>query len=174
MEKTGFYHDGIWNSVVEKHGKKYRHRVEIIVFRDRSIYAAIRSNGEVRFPGGSTEKDVSDKVQVLNELHEEAFIDAVNIQFMATRTREFGSSLKKPKWMANLPFQYDGYIDDVYCGIYNGDFNGHVDECDKDETIANGDFVAIDTIFPKLDKFYHLIITKYLSQNEKNLTRFIM
>lgn len=173
MKENGFYHDGIWNSVIETGGKKLRHRVEIIVFQDHQIFCDVKPDGTVRFPGGSTEPDCDPIVQVINELHEEALINAVNVTHMDSMARFFGPKLKRPKWMDNLPVKYDGYFNDLYCGIYAGKYNGAVENKDRDESMANnGKFVAVDVIFPKLEVFYQTAILRYQKAESENFKRY--
>lgn len=171
MKENGFYHDGIFNSVVEIGGKPFRHRVEILVLQanPKSVFLSIKPNGKVSLPGGSTEVDCSMAQQVLNELHEEAFLDAVFVEHMHQRKRVFGKDCNRPKWMAELPVQYAGYLDEIYCGTYAGKWHGHVERHDLDDSIRAGKFVTLEKAFTLLEPIYKQCIVKYLAKYETKM-----
>ena len=99
IRNHGFYgNNGVWNSIITFPGdnRLYRERVETIIVRNRKeVFLKKKPNGEYFLPGGSTEKDIPDIQQAINECREEAHIDV-------SRIESTGITYKKkhnpPKW----------------------------------------------------------------------------
>lgn len=158
-DDEGFYSkDGkCWNSVISYNGKKYRHKVETIVFdNENKIYMRIKNN-ECIFPGGSTEKDVPNIVQAENEVKEEARIKIKDIKYTGVN------------YIKNVDFNieghdYDGCYIEVYIAKYNGDFIGYIAPTDRDDDMyRHGNFYKFDDVADLLYGVHKNIILKELT-----------
>ena len=80
----GFYgSNNVWNSIIRIPGDNhiYRKRVETIIIRDnKEIFLKQRPDNTYFFPVGSTEQDIPDYIQAINECSEEARINIRNIE----------------------------------------------------------------------------------------------
>lgn len=144
----GFYVNGTFNSLVVVDGKSYRKRVEILVTQGNKIFLAFKPGSkEYEIPGGSSERNIPDAVQVIHECQEEAGFTPKNIQYKLTYKFDYDEVInKRPKWMNQLPILYDGVIDVIYKGEYDCPYYGMIDDNDKSELIAHGNWYNISQV----------------------------
>ena len=167
--RDGGYYDkhGIWNSIITiGDGKLYRKRVETLIIKNKKeVFCKKKPSGEYELPGGSTERDIPDMNQAVNECREEARINVINIQSTGITYIE----ISKPKdWMKNLPVKWDGYITDVYIGEYDGMDHRKVDQLDKDEFIASGRFYTFKECFKFFRKEHREALSQYIQNMNKD------
>ena len=102
IRNRGFYgNNGVWNSIITfpNDDKLYRERVETIVVRNgKEVFLKKKPNGEYFLPGGSTEKDLPDINQAINECKEEARINVGRIESTGISYKE---KHEVPSWTKN-------------------------------------------------------------------------
>lgn len=146
-----FYYDEVWNSLIQKEGKNYRERVELLLLdKEGNVFIGRKSSGCYTIPGGSTEPDVDLLQQVINECTEEALIVPKNVQYVSTYTRMYGDDYPLGKWMASLPVHYDGMIIHLFIGEYDKQFEGFVEQKNRSAELAKGQFVSPEAIADEL------------------------
>lgn len=142
--------NGIWNSIEYFDGKKYRERVEVLIFDKDKVYIAAGKDGKYKIPGGSTEPTKTYRESVISESQEEAMITPKNIEYCGSYIVEFNNNRPKPKWLKDTGIDYVGYNIHLFKAEYGGKYTGHIDEHDLDPTIAKGSFVPIKDILPNI------------------------
>ncbi len=151
--------DGTWNSQIVHNGKKYRERVEILIFNKDTIFLAFKPDGTYKIPGGGTEPGSSMEVQVIHESREEAGIVPKNIAFVLSYGKD-----NKPGEFPDSP--YDGAVTNLFVGEFGHQYTGSVHDADLDEFIkTNGRFYRIDEAYPKLTVFHKQAVDKWLSNS---------
>ena len=160
IRNGGYYGDnGCWNSILVFDNDKniYRGRVETLVIKDNEyVYLKFlpkESQNDKRkytVPGGSFEKDIPNDKQAIAECEEEARLKIKNIQPTGITYKDIKSP---PKWAINKqPINWNGNYTEVYVGIYDGKFTGHIDKVDEDKFMITGKFYKIDEIYRYLRK----------------------
>lgn len=144
----GFYINGVFNSLVVVDGKNYRKRVEILVTQGRKVFLAFKPGSkDYEIPGGSSERNIPDAVQVIHECQEEAGFTPKNIQYRLTHKVDYDEIVnKRPAWMNRLPILYDGVINVIYTGEFDAPYYGRVDDVDRDDLIAHGNWYDISQV----------------------------
>lgn len=168
----GFYdNDHIWNSIVEVDGypnKVFRKRVEVLILDDYGNVYLNKKGNKYRIPGGSTEKDTEDIIQVQNEAKEEARIcikdvKKTGLQYVHVFTKEQSAD----KWFKDLPVRWDGTFTEVYTAKYDKKYTGKVDILDQDlDMCNNGKFYPIDKVYNILKPEHKKAIDQYKIFNE--------
>ena len=164
----GFYNkDGIWNSIKKIPGDDhiYRVRVETIVVKnDKEVFMKVKPNKEYRLPGGSTEKDVSDEQQAINECHEEAHLNIRNVKYSGITYKEY----REQKWIKekNLPVTWNGCITKIFVADYDSKFKGKVDPRDKDSFILSGRWYPLVEAFKLFRKEHKEALLQFLKEKE--------
>ena len=162
---TGFYFKNeegelFWNSIKWIDGKPYRETVETLVFKieDNEVFLYCRKKDErydsalnlsnYIFPGGSIENNVDNIKQAENEVNEEALIDIKDIiDHNLTYMRPAG----KKKITKRGDFDYAGKFVHLYSAMYVGEFKGHVEDKDRDESFVKyGKFHKVKDIYNDL------------------------
>ena len=160
IKNGGYYGDnGCWNSILVFDNDKniYRGRVETLVIKDdKYIYLKFlpkESQSDKRkytIPGGSFERDIPNDKQAIAECEEEARLKIKNIQPTGITYKDIKSP---PKWAINKqPINWNGNYTEVYVGVYDGKFTGHIDKVDEDKFMITGKFYKIDEIYRYLRK----------------------
>ena len=160
IKNGGYYGDnGCWNSILVFDNDKniYRGRVETLVIKDdKYIYLKFlpkESQSDKRkytIPGGSFERDIPNDKQAIAECEEEARLKIRNIQPTGITYKDIKSP---PKWAINKqPINWNGNYTEVYVGVYDGKFTGHIDKVDEDKFMITGKFYKIDEIYRYLRK----------------------
>lgn len=140
---------GKWNAAVDVDGRTYRYRVECLIINGDKVFVSLDKHGNLIIPGGSAEKDIDDITQVANECREEARINIKNpIYTGIDRIQDYPPHISKHKSV--LPFEYDGSLSKVYVAEYDSDYNGYIDEYDKDEKMIRGKFVPLKDVINRL------------------------
>ena len=140
---------GKWNAAVDVDGRTYRYRVECLVINGDKVFVSLDKHGNLIIPGGSAEKDIDDITQVANECREEARINIKNPIYTGI-DRIQGCPPHISKHKSVLPFEYDGSLSKVYVAEYDSDYNGYIDEYDKDEKMIRGKFVPLKDVINRL------------------------
>lgn len=160
IRNGGYYGDnGTWNSIVVFSGDNhiYRVRVETLIIKnDNSIFLKFLNKNNIKnkrtylVPGGSTEKDISNIDQAINECKEEARINVRNIQSTGITYKE---TVNPPKWaVESQPVNWNGNYTEVYVAEYDKMYKGHIDKVDEDKFMASGKFYNIDKVYKYLRK----------------------
>lgn len=160
IRNGGYYGDnGCWNSILVFDNDKniYRGRVETLVIKDDEyVYLKFlpkESQNDRRkytVPGGSFERDIPNDKQAIAECEEEARLKIKNIQPTGITYKDIKPP---PKWAINKqPINWNGNYTEVYVGIYDGKFTGHIDKVDEDKFMITGKFYKIDEIYRYLRK----------------------
>ena len=151
---------GKWNAAVDVDGRTYRYRVECLVINGDKVFVSLDKHGNLIIPGGSAEKDIDDTTQVANECREEARINIKNpIYTGIDRIQDCPPHISKHKSV--LPFEYDGSLSKVYVAEYDSDYNGYIDEYDKDEKMIRGKFVPLKDVINRLKPEWREALNKY-------------
>lgn len=160
----GVYDDnGIWNSYILHKGKRYRYRVETIVFNEKNQIFAHLKGTECRLPGGSTEKDTDPMVQAECEVNEEARFRIKNLRDSGVSYRKMLSG-HRPKYMSKLPWSYDAYYTKIYVAEYDGPYRQFVAEKDRDTNMyINGRFYDYKEVLDKFNDSQRKVAIQYLS-----------
>ena len=114
-------------------------------------------------PGGGWDKNESPKEAAIRELHEETLFDITRVQRMGTLI-EYHDQVKDwvEEHVDNPEDWWYGYYSAIFVGLYNGDFNGKVDEIDREYSYR---WISLDSIRSQLPKEYVDAIYKYLRIN---------
>lgn len=149
-----------WNAAIDIDGKTYRYRVECLIINGDKVFVSLDKNGNLIIPGGSAEKDIDDITQVANECREEARINIKNpIYTGIDRIQGYPPHISKHKSV--LPFKYDGSLSKVYVAEYDSDYNGYIDEYDKDEKMIRGKFVPLKDVINRLKPEWREALNKH-------------
>ena len=151
---------GKWNAAVDVDGRTYRYRVECLIINGDKVFVSLDKNGNLIIPGGSAEKDIDDITQVANECREEARINIKNPIYTGI-DRIQGCPPHISKHKSVLPFEYDGSLSKVYVAEYDSDYNGYIDEYDKDEKMIRGKFVPSKDVINRLKPEWREALNKY-------------
>lgn len=149
IKNGGFYgSNGVWNSIKKFFGDDtiYRERVETIIVRNKKeVFVKKRLDNTYFLPGGSTERDVDNITQAINECNEEARINVKNIQSTGITYKE---KIKTPDWVKKeCTVEWNGNVTEVYVAEYDSHYTGHIDKEDKDPYIESGKFIPIKECF---------------------------
>ena len=158
-----FMYDDVWNSLIVKDGKKYRDRVEILLFDEKGrLFIGRKSNGKYTIPGGSSEPYMPcARVQVVHECEEEALITPKNVRRAGYYERMYDDNNPMGEWFKTLPIIYDGMMVDVYTGQYDKPYTGEVEEKNRSQALANGEFVDVESIWDELIPEHKAVIMSY-------------
>ena len=167
----GFYGDNnVWNSIMVIPGDNhiYRHRVETLIINNKSIFVKKKPNGEYFLPGGSTEKDVSDIEQAINECREEARCKVKNIKFSGISYKTYGTK----DYYKDYLVKWDAMYTDIYVAEYDGKDHGHVDNVDRDKFIESGNFYTFKECLKFFRKEHKDALLQYInnSKEDENVT----
>ena len=101
-------------------------------------------------PGGSFERDVPNDKQAIAECQEEARLKIRNIQPTGITYKDIKPP---PKWAINKqPINWNGNYTEVYVGVYDGKYTGHIDKVDEDKFMITGKFYKLDEVYRYLRK----------------------
>lgn len=169
LKEGGFYDSNhIWNSLVTIPGdnRLYRKRVETLIIRNgKEIFLKKKPSGEYKLPGGSTEKDIPDDRQAINECREEARINVKDIYYTGIRyTKMYDHSGNS--WRNTLPIEYDGCVTDVYIAEYSSKDHGSVNELDQDKFIASGRFYPFKECMKIFNKYHREALSMYINNKK--------
>lgn len=162
IKNGGFMYNDRWNSIVtldEYPGKVFRHRVEILVIDNGKVFVW-KHNNNYSIPGGSTEKDIIDIEQVQNEAKEEARLLCKDVRFTGLSYVSLYAGNRE--WMNKLPVKWQGTLNDIYIGQYNGKYKGPIDTKDIDNAMTTyGKFYKISDV--ELKPEHQQAINMYLN-----------
>jgi len=141
------------NSCLMMNGKKYRVRVETLIYNDKGeILAAKRDkitsfHAFYKIPGGSAEPGKTLEQQAIAESQEEVRANVKNIKFTGIwYINEFDdtdNSRLGPDtvaWLKKVGLKYDGFITVLFVAKYAGKFNGHIKKVDQVDWIKDVKF----------------------------------
>jgi ADP-ribose pyrophosphatase YjhB (NUDIX family) len=141
------------NSCLMMNGKKYRVRVETLIYNDKGeIYAAKRDKPTsfgafYKIPGGSAEPGKTLEQQAIAESQEEVRANVKNIKFTGIwYINEFDDSdnsrlgVDTVSWLKKVGLKYDGFITVLFVAKYAGKFNGHIKKVDQVDWIKDVKF----------------------------------
>ena len=135
---------GHLNPVLMMDGKRYRVRMETLIFKDGMVFAQPRPGTTVKFPGGGIEKGKSIVDQAKRECQEEARINVVNIEYTGcTHTMLYNHP---EGWLDKAGLNYDGCFTFVYVADYGSEYKGDVAEMDYDDLYLKGDWYDPDKL----------------------------
>lgn len=164
IKNGGFYGDNnVWNSIMTIPGDRhiYRHRVETLIIHNKSVFVKRRPSGEYYLPGGSTEKDVDDITQAINECREEARCKVKNVKFSGI---SYKTLLDKDKiYMKDYLVKWDALYTDIYVAEYDGRDHDPVDSVDKDSFIESGRFYDFKECFKFFNKEHKDALIQYIN-----------
>ena len=166
IQSHGYYYDERWNSIITFNGDLYRERVECLVVdkEEKSIFLYFKKDGSYEIPGGSTEKDRNNEDQVAAECREEARLSVKNVK--NTELVYLVKYDNTPDWMIPYPIKWCGAVNRVYTADYNNQFNGLIDELDKDtEMYRLGKFYKIEDVYKFLNPVHKVALMHYLKSN---------
>lgn len=125
---SGWYGSNhVWNSLVIKNGKRYRERVETLIYKDPGkILLRCLPNGEYKLPGGSSEPNRTLKEQAILECQEEVHITPKNLVYYGTYVKPYTKGS-----------EYDGYLCHYFVGTYDRMYTRTVRKEDQDEKMLN-------------------------------------
>lgn len=182
LENHGYYDNkGIWNSLYTLPGYPdtlFRKRVETLILRKvgNSYYIFLkfipvneRVNGkDYSTPGGSTERNIPDITQAVNECHEETHFKVASIKYSGISYLEFKTP--KEKFIRNDLINWNGSINKVYVAFYNGKYKQKIDKYDEDSFIRSGKFYSLRKIFHKLNIYHQKALIKTIPEIKEILS----
>lgn len=153
----GFYSDDLWQSITWIDGKPYRERLEILVYNteDGTVYFEKLENDsrgrKARLPGGSSEEHLTKIAAVIKEAEEEARIKVTEVEDSQKLYIIEYTDKNRPGWHQILKeqcdFVYQGVVNRIFVGRYDGEFNGHIEDHDTDEQMtARGMFYPLNEV----------------------------
>lgn len=165
---------GKFNSIVELEGYnfKMRGRSEILILtKDGKVYLSKEKKGLCStdpniydVPGGGWDKyEMHDKAAI-REAEEEARLKTTNVQYGGFYVIEYPEPHKWIQEKIPKEDQWRGYYTEVYVGLYDGKYTGHIDELDKDEIIKTGDFYDIKEVGKMLHPVHKEALKLYASK----------
>ena len=141
------------NSCLILNGKKYRVRVETLIYNEDGYILAAKINKQnsmgacYKVPGGSAERGKTLEQQAIAESQEEVRANVKDIHFTGIwYTNEFDDSDDKRlgdetrSWLEKVGLKYDGFITILFVGKYAGKYTGRVKEVDKVDWIKDVKF----------------------------------
>ena len=146
------------NSLLIKDGKKYRVRVETLIYNDRGQILATKRDKPSKYglwynlPGGSLEPNKSIEAQAAAEAREEVFAHVKNVKNSGIWfINKYPKAAMNPNaWdyelAAKYGLDYDGAITIVCVGEYGGRFTGKIKEDDKVDWGKRAQFYDPDEI----------------------------
>lgn len=173
IKNGGFYgNNGLWNSIITFTGDRhiYRHRVETLIVRNgKEVFVKKKLNNEYMLPGGSTEKNVPNIDQAVNECREEAHINVKNIESTGIT---YKIHKEAPEWAKQeCPVTWNGYYTEIYVAEYDSIYRGHIDKEDEDPFIRSGKFIPTSECFkffrPEHREALKWYLKNYFSKDEK-------
>lgn len=152
IRNKGYYDiNGNWNSIVQVigyDGYVFRERVEVIIFKGNKIYMCMENNSHTvkyRIPGGSTEKNVINIDQVINEAREEAKILIKDVKCTGISYINLFSHRRSA---SNNFIRWDGTYNTIYIANYNSDYKGKVNPTTFDHNMYNyGKFYKLKDVY---------------------------
>lgn len=132
--------DGVDNCCIEVAGysKPMRGRSSMIVLRrfEDGIYVCAKQNDKDDYgvPGGGWNIDEKPKDAAIRELHEEVGIDVENVFPMGTLIEYDENDAKEwvKEHVEDPKDWWYGYYSKIFVGTYAGEWDGYVDEADKE------------------------------------------
>lgn len=168
IRNGGFYgSNGVWNSIKKFSGDDtiYRERVETIIIRNKEVFVKKRLDKTYFLPGGSTEKDLDNISQAINECREEARINVKNIQSSGITYKE---KIQTPAWVKHeCTVEWNGNVTEIYVAEYDSQYTGHIDDEDKDPFIKSGSFIPIKECFKLFRPEHREALFWYLKQKDQ-------
>lgn len=153
IRNNGYYDkNNRWNAVIEKGGKYYRERVEIIIVNELGqIYARVyKSEDKCRFPGGSINKYIPNDIQASNECKEEANIIIKDVKYSNISYIDPYDII----FDNNVIIQLHGRFNHIYTGLYKSEYTAYVNPIDRDNDILyNGKFYSFNELEPYMNKY---------------------
>ena len=149
IKDGGFYHKGVWNSLIKYKGKLCRYKVETLILDGKgNVYLQKVENGKYRIPGGSTEKICSNIEQAVRECLEEARIIVKDIIYSGVNYIE-NTTQKQKQWAVehDMPIVYDAYLHELYIAKFDRyDKVFKPDPKDYDDMFKTGRFYPISDL----------------------------
>ena len=158
--------DGVDNCCIKVNGydKPMRGRSSMITLRhmlgDWYVMSKKNNGGDYGVPGGGWNKDEDPMDAAIRELHEE-------VQSNATKVRRMGTLIEYhedvAQWVKDhVPNPDDwwyGYYSTIFVGIYDGVFEGEVEDRDKETGYG---FKPLKVVIDQFPKEYQDAIVKYI------------
>ena len=140
--KKGFYYKDRWNSIVKRAGKKYRERVEVLVFDNDRVYV-VETKNNYTLPGGSTEPNKTLEEQAIAEVREECRFNITDLHFEDRYFVEYSTEKKKKlaRRFPNSSVIYDGECNYVFTARYKSGYAGVVLSKDTSPDMLYGTWV---------------------------------
>ncbi len=162
IQNNGYYDkNNRWNAIVEKNGKLYRERVEVLILNHLGqLYARLyKSENRCRFPGGSINKNIPNDIQASNECKEEANIVIKDINFSNISYIDPYDII-----FNNNPVTVHGKYNHIYTALYKSQYTGYVNAIDRDEDMLyNGKFYNFEELEQFMNKYQ---IEAYLNMDK--------
>jgi len=162
VQDKGYYdiHDN-WNSITtirDYPNMYFRERVEVLIFNKKKQIFLCKEKGYFRVPGGSVERKVSNRKQVMMESREEARIEIENVRHTGINYIRIFSHKFIP--FGSLIY-WNGVYNHVYIADYKGKYTGPIKKSLKDNTMYNyGRFYDTYKVYPYLKPEYKKIINE--------------
>ena len=169
IKNGGFYGDNnVWNSIMTIPGDNhiYRHRVETLIINNKTVFVKKKPNGEYFLPGGSTEKDVDDAEQAVNECREEARCKVKDIKFTGISYKTYIDKAKS--YQKDLLVKWDAMYTDVYVAKYDGKDHQPVENVDKDRFIESGNFYSFKECLKFFKKEHKDALLQYIDDQKSD------
>ena len=168
IKNGGFYGDNnVWNSIMVIPGDNhvYRHRVETLIINNKNVFVKKKPNGEYYLPGGSTEKDVDNEEQAINECREEARCKVKNIKFTGISYKTYMD--KANTYYKDYLVKWDASYTDIYVADYDGKDHDPVENVDKDRFIESGRFYPFKECLKFFRKEHKDALLQYINDNKQ-------
>lgn len=162
------------NSILEYNGKKYRVRVETLIYNDQGmLYIGKRSDTPNKdgvyydIPGGSVEPGKTLEDQAKAESMEEVRAVIDNVKYSGKwYTTEYDPN-RLSKWKKEhlwpLGLKYDGAITFIFVGHYKKEYTGYIKKADRDDMVERMDWEYAEDI-PDFREIHNDAIRAYNSK----------
>lgn len=169
---------GKFNSIVEIDGYdfKMRGRSELLILtKDGKIYLSKEKMGLCSVgrsdmycvPGGGWDRyEMHDKAAI-REAEEEAMIKTTNVQYGGYYIVEYPEPHKWVQEKIPKEDQWRGYYTEVYVGLYDGKYTGHIDDLDRNDIVKTGKFYNIKEVSKILHPVHKDALKLYVSEHLK-------
>ena len=150
----------VYNSVLEWNGKKYRVRVEVLIYDKKNKAIMIKPSDKptkgayygvnYRIPGGSTEPGKKLEDQAKAECKEEIRVNIKNCKYSNIWYTSKYDPNTIPEWQREhlwpIGLKYYGAIILVFTAEYNGRYSGKINDWDKDDMINGICWKSVDDV----------------------------
>ena len=165
--------DGADNACVKVEGydKPMRGRSSMLTIKQVGnecyIFCTTNKDGSIKAPGGGWNINETPRDAAIRELQEEAFIKVKDVMHCGCLI-EYDEN-EVAEWVKDHVDEKDwwyGYYSEIFVGKYDGEFEGQVEDRDKDDIAEKGKWMSLEEFSKLKPKEYVNAINKYIELNK--------